>query len=248
MQPALFANVGFRDRGFVNVIIFGSTGMVGTGVVLECLSDTRVRSVLSIVRTPSGMKHPKFREIVRSDFFDYSDVRDQLRGLDACFFCLGVSAFRMDEATYHHLTYDLTLAAAEALCELNPAMTFCYVSGVGTDDTERGRVMWARVKGKTENALLAMPFKAYMFRPGYIHPVKGTRSKTRLYRLFYAISRPAYPLLKRIAPRYITTTEAVGQAMIEVAASGYPKHILHNADINVLARDAQRAINRLTTE
>jgi len=219
----------------MNVVIFGATGMVGRGVLLECLEDPRVRSVLAPVRTPSGIQHEKLRELVRSDFFDYSDVREEFDGLDACFFCLGVSSFRMDEATYTRLTYDLTIAAAEALAARNPDMTFCYVSGAGTDSTEQGRVMWARVKGRTENRLLAMPLNAYMFRPGYIQPMKGVRSKTGWYQAFYTLARPLYPLLQRIAPDQVTTTDAVGRAMIEVAANGYRTRILGPADINALA-------------
>ena len=220
----------------MNVIIFGATGMIGRGVLLECLEDPRVRSVLAPVRTPSGIRHEKLRELVRTDFFEYGDVRGELDGLDACFFCLGVSALRMDEATYTRLTYDLTIAAAEALAAQNSGMTFCYVSGAGTDSTEHGRVMWARVKGRTENRLLAMPLNAYMFRPGYIQPTKGVRSKTGWYQAFYTLARPLYPLLRRIAPDQVTTTDAVGRAMIEVAANGYRERILGPKDINALAR------------
>lgn len=220
----------------MNVVIFGATGMIGSGVLLECLEDPRVRSVLAPVRTPSGIRHEKLRELVRTDFFDYGDVRGELGGLDACFFCLGVSALRMDEATYTRLTYDLTIAAAEALAGPNPGMTFCYVSGAGTDSTEHGHVMWARVKGRTENRLLAMPLNAYMFRPGYIQPTKGVRSKTGWYQAFYTVARPLYPLLRRIAPDQVTTTDAIGRAMIEVAANGYRERILGPKDINALAR------------
>lgn len=226
-----------KAEASLKVVLFGATGMVGTGVLLACLDDRRVDSVVSVSRTPTGVTHPKFREIIHSDFFDYTGIRDELVDVDACFFCLGVSAFRKDERTYHHLTYDLTMSAAETLRDLNPEMTFCYVSGVGTDASEHGRVMWARVKGKTENHLLRMPFKAYMFRPGYIHPVKGARSKTRLYRAFYQITRPLYPLLKRVAAQHITSTDALGRAMIEVAVNGYPRRVLYNEDINILAHE-----------
>jgi uncharacterized protein YbjT (DUF2867 family) len=191
--------------------------------------------VLVVGRTPCGVAHPKLRELIRSDFFDYRDANAHLKGLDACFFCLGVSAVGMSESAYHRLTYELTISAAAALADLNPGLTFCYVSGEGTDSTERGCFMWARVKGKTENHLLRMPFNAYMFRPGFIQPLKGVRSKTKLYQAFYNVLAPLYPLLKRILPRHVTTTANVGRAMIQVAATGYSKHVLENSDINVLA-------------
>jgi uncharacterized protein YbjT (DUF2867 family) len=209
--------------------------MVGSGVLAECIEDPRVGSVLVVGRTPCGVAHPKLRELIRSDFFDYRDANAHLNGLDACFFCLGVSAVGMSESAYHRLTYELTISAAAALADLNPGLTFCYVSGEGTDSTERGRFMWARVKGKTENHLLRMPFNAYMFRPGFIQPLKGVRSKTKLYQAFYNVLAPLYPLLKRILPRHVTTTANVGRAMIQVAATGYSKHVLENSDINVLA-------------
>jgi uncharacterized protein YbjT (DUF2867 family) len=219
----------------MKVIVFGATGMVGAGVLIECLEDPRVRSILVIGRHSCGISNPKLRELIRSDFFDYSDVRGDLSGYDACFFCLGVSVAGMSEPAYHRLTYALTIAAAEALVAVNPGTTFCYVSGEGTDSTERGRSMWARVKGKTENHLLRLPFKAFMFRPGYIQPMKGVRSKTRLYQTFYNIFGRLYPMLKRLAPRHVTTTENVGRAMIEVAAAGYSRRVLENSDINLLA-------------
>jgi uncharacterized protein YbjT (DUF2867 family) len=222
----------------VNVIVFGATGMVGAGVLTQCLEDPRVRSVLVVGRKPCGVAHPKLRELIRSDFFDYRDAKADLKGHDACFFCLGVSAPGMTEAAYHRLTFELTLSAAGALVDLNPGLTFCYVSGEGTDSTERSRFMWARVKGKTENHLLRMPFKAYMFRPGFIQPLKGVRSKTRLYQAVYNVLGPLYPLLKRLLPSHVTTTENVGRAMIQVAAGGYAKHVLENPDINALAAAA----------
>jgi uncharacterized protein YbjT (DUF2867 family) len=206
--------------------------MVGAGVLHECLRDDRVREVIAVLRTPSGTSHPKLRELIRSDFFDYSDARETFRGADACFFCLGVTAVGKTEAEYHRLTFDLTLAAARTLAELNPGMAFCYVSGYGTDSTERGRVMWARVKGKTENALLALSLKAYMLRPFYIQPLGGIVSKTRVYRVFYQVMAPLYPVLKRLTPGFVTTNEAVGRAMIELAISGYPKRVLEVRDIN----------------
>jgi uncharacterized protein YbjT (DUF2867 family) len=216
----------------MNVILFGATGMVGQGVLRECLLDPDVQHILPIVRTPSGQHHPKLRELVHSNFFDYSTIESELTGLDACFFCLGVSSAGIDEAKYTHLTYDLTLGAAATLARLNPNMTFLYVSGAGTDSTEHGRTMWARVKGKTENALLKLPFRAaYMFRPGFIQPLHGIRSKTKLYQFFYTALNPILPLLKSAFPNSIITTEELGRAMINVAKHGYPKPILQVPDI-----------------
>ena len=219
----------------MNVVVFGATGMVGAGVLTECLADPRVRSVLVMGRRPCGLAHPKLREVIREDFFGYADATRDLKGLDACFFCLGVSSAGMTEAAYARVTYDLTLAAAEALLALNPGLTFCYVSGEGTDSTERGRFMWAQVKGRTENQLLRMRFKGYAFRPGFIQPLKGVRSKTKLYQAVYAVAGPLFPLLRRLFPAHVTTTENVGRAMIEVAARGYASRVLGNPDINALA-------------
>lgn len=221
----------------MKVVIFGATGMVGKGALFECLEDERVESVLVVARHPGGVRHPKLREIIHNDFFDFSAVLSEFASLDACFFCLGVSSVGMSESEYYHLTYDLTLAAATSIAAVTSGrLTFCYVSGEGTDSTERGRSAWARTKGKTENALLRLPFKAaYMFRPGYIQPLKGIRSKTRWYQALYAIVGPFYPLLRVLAPRHVTTTESLGRAMIEVAASGYSQHILLSDDINRLS-------------
>jgi uncharacterized protein YbjT (DUF2867 family) len=216
----------------MKVILFGATGMVGQGILRECLLDPDVQHILSIVRTSSGQQRPKLCELVHTNFFDYSTIGPQLAGFDACFFCLGVSSAGMDEAKYTHLTYDLTLSAATAVARLNPDMTFLYVSGAGTDSSERGRIMWARVKGKTENHLLKLPFRAaYMFRPGFIQPLHGIRSKTKLYQFFYTALNPILPLLKSTFRQQITTTEELGQAMLDVAKHGYPKPILETADI-----------------
>jgi uncharacterized protein YbjT (DUF2867 family) len=205
----------------MKVILFGATGMVGQGVLRECLLDAGVEQVLSVGRTAAGQQHAKLRELVLPDLFDYSASEAQFGGYDACFFCLGVSSAGMSEEQYHRITYDLTLAAATALARLNPGMTFIYVSGAGTDSSERGRSMWARVKGKTENALLRLPFKAaYMFRPGAIQPLQGIRSKTPLYRAAYAMTAPLLPLFKAMSPNLITTTEQVGRAMLKAARSG----------------------------
>jgi uncharacterized protein YbjT (DUF2867 family) len=226
---------GGGKRDPVKVIVFGATGMVGQGVLRECLLDPRVDSVLVVGRTSTGRRHGKLREIVHRDFTDFSALAAEFDGLDACFFCLGVSAAGMAEADYRQVTYDVTLAAARPLAERNPAMTFVYVSGAGTDSTERGRAMWARVKGATENALLALPFRAYAFRPGYIQPMHGVTSKTGWYRMFYAVLAPLYPLLRRIAPSLVTTTEAMGRAMLAVARDGWPDRVLDTPQINAAA-------------
>lgn len=219
----------------MKVILFGATGMVGQGVLRECLLAGDVDNVLAIGRTSTGQRHPKLQEIVRSDLFDLSPLESRLAGFDACFFCLGISAAGMSEQDYRRVTYDLTIAVAKVLVRLNPAMTFIYVSGAGTDSTERSRMMWARVKGKTENDLLKMPFRAaYMFRPGYIQPLHGIRTKTKWYGALYAVMGPLYPVWKRLLPKYVTTTECVGRAMLNVVRHGAPKRSLENQDINRL--------------
>jgi uncharacterized protein YbjT (DUF2867 family) len=219
----------------MNVILFGATGMVGQGILRECLLDPDVQQVLSVVRTPSSQHHEKLHELIHSNFFDYSEIESQLTGFDACFFSLGVSSAGMDEAKYTHLTYDLTLSAATTLAKLNPQMTFLYVSGAGTDSTERGRSMWARIKGKTENDILKLSFRAaYMFRPGFIQPLHGIRSKTRLYQTVYTLLNLILPLLKFTLPQYVTTTEQVGRAMLQVAKRDYPRPILESKDIDSL--------------
>jgi uncharacterized protein YbjT (DUF2867 family) len=217
----------------MQVLLFGATGMVGQGVLRECLLDPQVTGVLAVGRSASGGQHPKLRELVQPDLFDLRTIETQLSGFDACFFCLGVSSVGMAEESYRRITYDLTLAVARTLARLNPRMTFVYVSGMGTDSTERGRTMWARVKGATENALLRLPFRAAcMFRPAMIVPLHGIRSKTRLYRALYAAAAPLLPWLYRRFPKYVTTTEQVGRAMLEVARRGAPKPVLENADID----------------
>ena len=216
----------------LNVIITGSTGMVGKGVLLECIDSDDVESILVINRSPVDIRHPKVKEIIHKDFFDLGGIRDQLIGYNACFFCLGVSSFGMKEAEYRRMTYDLTLGFAKVVLFLNPDMTFCYVSGAGTDSTEKGKTMWARIKGKTENDLLMLGFRAaYMFRPGYIHPMRGIKSKTPLYNAFYAVLKPLYPLLKRM-PKYVTDNATIGRAMIKISLFGFGKKILESIDIN----------------
>jgi uncharacterized protein YbjT (DUF2867 family) len=220
----------------MKVILFGATGMVGQGVLRECLLDPGVERVLAVGRSATGQKHDKLRELVHPDLTDYSSVAGDLSGYDACFFCLGVSSAGMSEADYRRVTYDIAVAAARALVEKNPGMTFIFVSGAGTDGTGKSRTMWARVKGDAENAILGLPFKGkYAFRPALIRPQHGITSKTRSYRAFYAVAGPIFPLLKACFPRHVTTTERVGRAMLNVARHGASKPILENADIDAAA-------------
>jgi uncharacterized protein YbjT (DUF2867 family) len=221
----------------MNVVLFGATGMIGAGVLLECLADPRVTSVLVITRSPTGRAHPKLREILHADFLNYGALAANFATCDACFYCLGISSIGMDEAPYTRITYEMPLAAARVMVAANPQMTFCYVSGVGTDSTEQGSTMWARVKGKAENALLALGFKAaFMFRPGYIQPVGDVRSKTGWVRAAYVVLAPQYPLFGRVFPNSTTTTAILGRAMIQVAASGYSTRVLYSSDFNRLAK------------
>ena len=209
--------------------------MVGRGVLRECLLDPTVERVVTLGRSGTGQTDQKLRELIHADLFDLSPIEAQLTGFDACFFCLGVTSAGMTEQTYSRVTHDLTLSVARMLARLNPQMTFIYVSGMGTDSTEHGRSMWARVKGKTENALLGLPFKAaYMFRPAIIVPLHGVQSKTGWYRWLYVVLAPVLPLLKRALPRYVTTTEQIGRAMLRVARDGYPKSLLEGLDIERL--------------
>jgi uncharacterized protein YbjT (DUF2867 family) len=219
----------------MKVIVFGASGMVGQGVLRECLLDPEVTEVLAVGRRPLGHTDAKLRELVHGDLYDLSGVADQLTGYDAGFFCLGVSSAGMSEADYRRVTYDLTLAVARVLAEKNPQMTFTYVSGEGTDSTGAGRTMWARVKGQTENALLELPFQAYMFRPGFIRPMHGERPKSRAYVIAYVLLRPLFPLVGRLMPNRSTTTERVGRAMLQVAKSGHPVRILPSTEINATA-------------
>jgi uncharacterized protein YbjT (DUF2867 family) len=205
----------------MRVLLFGGSGMVGQGVLKECEKDPEISEVLAIGRTAFGGTGGKVRELALPDLYDLSGVEAQLIGFDACFFCLGVSAGGMTEADYRHVTYDLTISVARTLVRLNPGMIFEYVSGASTDSTEKGPAMWARVKGATENELLRMGFRgAYMFRPGVIQPLDGIRSKTKSYRVMYVVIGPILPLLKRLFPKYVTSTAEVGKAMIRVAKVG----------------------------
>ena len=223
----------------MKVILFGATGMVGQGVLRECLLDPAVERVLTLVRRATRQRHEKVEELVHENFFDFSPVEGRLSGYDACFFCLGVSSAGMTEEAYRRVTYDITLAAARTVARGNSDLTFIYVSGAGTDSSERGRTMWARVKGKTENTFLAMPFNAaYMFRPGFIQPQHGITSRTRAYRVLYAVFAPLFPVLKALFPRHVATTEQVGRAMLRAAQQGAPKSVLESHDIIALAADA----------
>lgn len=216
----------------MKALLFGATGMIGQGVLRECLNDRGVREVVTIGRRPSGERHPKLKDVVTPDLTDLSKFASEITGFDACFFSIGVSALGMSEAQYSKVNYDLPLSVARTVGRLNPGITFIYVSGQGTDSTERGRAMWARVKGKTENALLALPFKTYMFRPGAVMPMHGIRSGTGWYNVVYAVATPLYPMLKKVFPNSFTTTEQLGKAMIAVARNGSTKRVLETPDIN----------------
>lgn len=221
----------------MKILIFGATGMVGQGALRECLLADDVTLVQTVGRTATGQQHSKLRELVRQDLFDYAGVDAELENFDACFFCIGVTSSGMDEAQYTRLTHDLTLAAAQVLARLNPQMTFVYVSGAGADSSETSTTMWARVRGRLENALRRLPFKAvYVFRPAIIQPLHGIRSKTGSYRWFYTLSRPLLPLLRAMMPNTVLSTEIVGRAMLAVARHGAPKALLEAADISALGR------------
>ncbi len=225
----------------MKVILFGATGMVGQGVLRECLLAPDVEQVLAVGRSSTGQAHPKLREVIHSNLMSLAPIEPELRGYDACFFCLGVSSAGKSEAEYARLTYDLTLAVAEAVARLNPKSVFIYVSGAGTDSSEKGGSMWARVKGKTENALLRLPFSsAYMFRPGLIQPLHGIRSKTRIYQLLYSLFAPLMPLLRAALPDQVTTTEQVGKAMLEAVRQAPPERVQGPREINALAQGASR--------
>jgi hypothetical protein len=217
----------------IKAIITGATGMVGEGVLHECLQHPLIEEVLIINRKPSGMQHPKLKEIIHADFSDITPIQEQLRGYDACFFCLGVSSVGMKEDEYYRLTYTLTLNFAKVLAAVNPGMTFEYVSGASTDSTEKGRSMWARVKGKTENDLAKLPFKSvYNFRPGYMHPTPGLKNTNKYYKYITWL----YPIIRIISPNSVSKLSEMGQAMINAALYGYDKQILEVKDINALAK------------
>ncbi len=212
----------------IKAIITGVTGMVGEGVLHECLNHPDVESVLVINRKPCGVKHEKLKEIIHTNFFDLSSIENLITGYNACYFCAGVSSMGKKEDEYKRITYDLTLNFAKVLLKLNPDMTFCYVSGSGTDSSEKGKLMWARVKGKTENDLSKLPFKdAYMFRPGYIQPIKGLKNTYKIYKFL----SPFYPIFEKIFPKYVISLEELGNSMINVTLNDYMKKVLENWDI-----------------
>jgi len=215
----------------MRVVIFGASGMVGAGVLLECVEDPRVQSVLVVGRTSSGIAHPKVREILHQDFFDYTSISAEFADCDACFFCLGVSSIGMTEHDYRQVTYDLTVDFARPLARLNPEMTFCYVTGAGTDSTEHGQVMWARIKGATENELLRLFRRAVMFRPAMMRATAGQRNLKGWYRALAWI----YPIGRALAPGRFCTLQEVGRAMINAATAGAPRHVLEVRDIVDLA-------------
>ena len=213
----------------MKVVIFGATGMVGQGVLRESLLAADVSEVVAVIRTPTGIRHPKLRELTLADFADLSPIRDELAGFDACFYCLGVSSVGLDEAGYSRVSYDYPMAAARALAEVAPAVTFIYVSGAGTN--AEGRQRWARVKGRTEREIIELLPNGYAVRPGMIQPTYGARSKTGWYNAIYTATGPLLPLLERVAPKYVTTTDQIGKAMLRIARTGAPEHIVENAEL-----------------
>jgi uncharacterized protein YbjT (DUF2867 family) len=220
-----------RDDAPVKVILFGATGMVGQAVLSQCLADPGVHVVVVVGRTSVGRSDPKMREILHRDFFDFDALTDEFTGADACLFCLGVSSVGKKEPEYRRVTKDITLAAAEVIARASPSVVFEYISGRGTDSTEHGRVMWARVKGETENALLAMPFRGYAIRPGFIQATGGEQTKTTFYRAAYRVTGWLYPILRRFAPDYVIRSDELGRAMIEVARQLPEKRKLESADL-----------------
>ena len=216
----------------MKAILFGATGMVGQSVLRECLLDADVEQVICIGRSSTAQRHAKLRNLVLPDLFHLAPIEGELKGFDACFFCLGVTSAGMTEENYRHITLDLTVSVAQTLARLNPAMTFVFVSGAGADSTEKGRVMWARVKGAAENAVFRMNFKAaYAVRPAVILPENGIRSRTRLYQTFYTLCRPLYPVVRILFPGYVTTTGTLGRAMLRLAREGAPQRVIESRDL-----------------
>lgn len=217
----------------IHAILFGATGMVGEGVLHVALNHPEVESVLVIGRRACGVQHPKLKELIHPDFFNFSAIEPQLQGYNACYFCLGISSLGMSEEEYRRTTYDLTMHAAQTLSRLNPSMTFCYISGQGTDSTEQGRLMWARIKGKTENDLLKLPFKAvYNFRPGFIKPMTGMKNTLSFAKVLPLL----YPMLKALFPSSGCTLEDIGRMMINITQNGFPHHILGNNEISSVTK------------
>ena len=221
----------------MKILIFGATGMVGQGVLRECLAASDVSQVTVVGRTDVAQEHPKLKQLIQPNLMNLEPVENRLHGFDACFFCLGISSSGMSEDAYRYITYDVTLAIAKVLARLTPAMIFTYVSGAGTDGTERGGSMWARVKGKTENDLMKLSFAGvYLFRPAVIQPLHGIKSKTASYQLFYSITKPFLSIARRLFPSFVVTTEEMGQAMLNAARRGSGRVILESKDIAQMAR------------
>jgi len=217
----------------LNVIITGTTGMVGEGVLHECLRHPDVEKILVINRRPCGISSPKLFEIIHNDFFDFSPIESSLIGFNACFFCAGVTSINKSESEYYSLTYTLTMGIAQRLAKFNPEMIFCYISGAGTDSTEKGKSMWARVKGKTENDLMKLPFRrVYAFRPGFLQPTKGLKNVHKYYPIFGLL----FPLFRLTLSKYVSTLKELGLAMINAAIIGYEKQVLEVPDIVKLSR------------
>jgi uncharacterized protein YbjT (DUF2867 family) len=224
----------------VKAVVFGATGMVGQSVLRECIMDMDVESVVAVGRSPLGIVNPKFRNITHADFLNFSAIAKQLKGLDVCFYCLGVASAGLSETEYKRITCDFTLAAAKTLLKINPKITFVFISGMGADTSETGRIMWARIKGKTENELFKMKFKkTYVIRPAFIQPLDGIKSRTRLYRWLYVLFRPFMPLIKLLAPKSVITSKALGRLMIRIAREGAPKQLLESADIVALSKQVK---------
>jgi len=219
----------------MRVLLLGASGMIGQGVLRECLAAPDVTEILAVVRAPLGTPHPKLHEIVRADFTDFSALEEPLRNIDACFYCLGASSAGMSEADYRRVTVDYPVALATTLQKASPKATFCFVSGEGSDDTGTARAMWSRVKGEAENALKAFSFRLFIFRPGYIQPMDGIVSKTASYRLMYVFAAPLYPVWRRLFPSHVTSTRELGQAMLQVTRRGFARQVLGSTEINEAA-------------
>jgi uncharacterized protein YbjT (DUF2867 family) len=213
----------------MKVVVFGATGMVGQGALRESLLASDVEEVVAVIRTPTGVRHPKLREVKLTDFADLTPIKDELAGADACLYCLGVSSIGLDEAEYTIISYDYPMAAARTFAEVSPQVTFVYISGAGTDPD--GRQMWARVKGRAERDIIALLPNGYAFRPGIIRPTHGVRSKTRLYNSIYTVTAPLLSFLDRVVPKYVTSSDKLGRAMLRAARTGFPSHIVENADL-----------------
>ena len=226
----------------MRVVIFGTSGMVGQGALRECLRDLEVQQVVSVVRAPTGATHEKLREIVHKDFLDFALIENELIGLNACLYCLGVTSTATKEEDYTRITYEFTVAAARTLLKLNPGISFVFVSATGADSTERGSTMWARVKGKTENTLLAMPFRSvYVFRPAMIQPLEGIKSKTASYRIIYGLIAPFSSAARHFWPNYISTTQELGKALLVAGKRGTEKRIVEAGQIRTLLESLSRS-------